>query len=153
MTFAWVMVMVSDAFCFSRRRRHTGCALVTGVQTCALPISTTLLIALDSAETERLRAERAAGGKALLPYEAQGMTREEILNYFHDTVVFTRTEHGWKTPFNAEAMRGVKLISDLVDAETGKVVAEAGTKMTPRTSKKLIRSEEHTSELQSLMRI
>src|SRR3546814_2221155 len=24
--------------CFSSRRRHTGCALVTGVQTCALPI-------------------------------------------------------------------------------------------------------------------
>ena len=29
-------------------------------------------------------------------------------------------------------MRGVKLISDLVDAKTGKVMAEAGTKMTPR---------------------
>src|SRR3546814_4996677 len=27
-------------FCFSRRRRHTRCALVTGVQTCALPIFT-----------------------------------------------------------------------------------------------------------------
>src|SRR3546814_2261526 len=26
-------------FFFSRRRRHTSCALVTGVQTCALPIS------------------------------------------------------------------------------------------------------------------
>src|SRR3546814_10800647 len=26
-------------FYLSRRRRHTGCALVTGVQTCALPIS------------------------------------------------------------------------------------------------------------------
>src|SRR3546814_7930729 len=26
-------------FLFSRRRRHTSCALVTGVQTCALPIS------------------------------------------------------------------------------------------------------------------
>src|SRR3546814_2217652 len=26
-------------FCFSSRRRHTICALVTGVQTCALPIS------------------------------------------------------------------------------------------------------------------
>src|SRR3546814_6597253 len=25
--------------CFSSRRRHTSCALVTGVQTCALPIS------------------------------------------------------------------------------------------------------------------
>src|SRR3546814_10683469 len=26
-------------FCFSSRRRHTRCALLTGVQTCALPIS------------------------------------------------------------------------------------------------------------------
>src|SRR3546814_13785136 len=29
-------------FFFSSRRRHTRCALVTGVQTCALPISTTV---------------------------------------------------------------------------------------------------------------
>src|SRR3546814_3058731 len=28
-----------ELFCFSSRRRHTRCALVTGVQTCALPIS------------------------------------------------------------------------------------------------------------------
>src|SRR3546814_3197718 len=27
-----------DSFFFSSRRRHTRCALVTGVQTCALPI-------------------------------------------------------------------------------------------------------------------
>src|SRR3546814_3230163 len=38
--------MCSECFCclsvffFSSRRRHTRCALVTGVQTCALPIST-----------------------------------------------------------------------------------------------------------------
>src|SRR3546814_1886611 len=32
------MVVAYD-FCFSSRRRHTSCALVTGVQTCALPIS------------------------------------------------------------------------------------------------------------------
>src|SRR3546814_6036627 len=34
----------SHMFCFffSSRRRHTRCALVTGVQTCALPISTEL---------------------------------------------------------------------------------------------------------------
>src|SRR3546814_10569563 len=37
-------VMVSGRWCcgrvfFSSRRRHTRCALVTGVQTCALPIS------------------------------------------------------------------------------------------------------------------
>src|SRR3546814_13493727 len=32
-------------FCFSSRRRHTRCALVTGVQTCALPIFTGGLVA------------------------------------------------------------------------------------------------------------
>src|SRR3546814_10579853 len=31
---------VVSLFFFSSRRRHTRCALVTGVQTCALPIST-----------------------------------------------------------------------------------------------------------------
>src|SRR3546814_12270255 len=31
--------MIDLFFCFSSRRRHTRCALVTGVQTCALPIS------------------------------------------------------------------------------------------------------------------
>src|SRR3546814_1617822 len=33
-----VYMMVSLWFFFSSRRRHTRCALVTGVQTCALPI-------------------------------------------------------------------------------------------------------------------
>src|SRR3546814_5414443 len=32
-------VMFCVSFFFSSRRRHTRCALVTGVQTCALPIS------------------------------------------------------------------------------------------------------------------
>src|SRR3546814_5501361 len=32
------VVLVWFAFFFSSRRRHTRCALVTGVQTCALPI-------------------------------------------------------------------------------------------------------------------
>src|SRR3546814_15529876 len=31
-------------FFFSSRRRHTRCALVTGVQTCALPISRSVLV-------------------------------------------------------------------------------------------------------------
>src|SRR3546814_19709499 len=49
-------------FFFSSRRRHTSCALVTGVQTCALPISAfkhseafSFQIATnDQAETDRL---------------------------------------------------------------------------------------------------
>src|SRR3546814_19304373 len=31
-------MLCRDMFFFASRRRHTGCALVTGVQTCALPI-------------------------------------------------------------------------------------------------------------------
>src|SRR3546814_2276529 len=33
------VLFISYFFFFSSRRRHTRCALVTGVQTCALPIS------------------------------------------------------------------------------------------------------------------
>src|SRR3546814_7365560 len=36
-------------FFFSSRRRHTRCALVTGVQTCALPISGSRGIGIDPA--------------------------------------------------------------------------------------------------------
>src|SRR3546814_8288025 len=35
--FVYIVLLV--VFFFSSRRRHTRCALVTGVQTCALPIS------------------------------------------------------------------------------------------------------------------
>src|SRR3546814_3966853 len=37
MLFAYVSLVLHFVF-FSSRRRHTRCALVTGVQTCALPI-------------------------------------------------------------------------------------------------------------------
>src|SRR3546814_7674268 len=41
---------------FSSRRRHTRCALVTGVQTCALPIS--CVEAADDAGDERFEVDR-----------------------------------------------------------------------------------------------
>ena len=100
--------------------------------------ATTLLMALDSAETEALRAEREAQGETLLPYEAQGMTKEEILSVFFGKVTFTRTKKGWKTPFDAEGMKGVKLAFDLVDAKTGETVAVVGEKLTPRKINKLV---------------
>src|SRR3546814_7565583 len=37
-------------FFFSSRRRHTRCALVTGVQTCALPISDVKILVIDEAD-------------------------------------------------------------------------------------------------------
>src|SRR3546814_5535128 len=39
MWFYYGMLGLVVVFFFSSRRRHTRCALVTGVQTCALPIS------------------------------------------------------------------------------------------------------------------
>src|SRR3546814_9816239 len=35
----YILLFFCVCFFFSSRRRHTRCALVTGVQTCALPIS------------------------------------------------------------------------------------------------------------------
>src|SRR3546814_1969276 len=40
------MVVCVCVFFVSSRRRHTRCALVTGVQTCALPISPALIAAI-----------------------------------------------------------------------------------------------------------
>src|SRR3546814_1917998 len=53
-------------FFFSSRRRHTRCALVTGVQTCALPIFDlgTTPAALRPTD-ERVRADRLADDPAL----------------------------------------------------------------------------------------
>src|SRR3546814_10534202 len=47
-----VLLFICDLFLFffSSRRRHTRCALVTGVQTCALPISRVLRLAFLAPE-------------------------------------------------------------------------------------------------------
>jgi DNA-directed RNA polymerase beta subunit len=101
-----------------------------------LPI-TTMLMALDSQKTHDLREKRAKAGKELEPNEITGMSPEDILNYYYGSVNFERNKRGWKTEFQADRLRGVKLVSDLINAKTGRVVAEAGTKMTPRALKQL----------------
>ncbi|BBK30202.1 DNA-directed RNA polymerase subunit beta [Stella humosa] len=99
--------------------------------------ATTLLLALDSKETDDLRTERAKTNHGLLPGEAIGMSKEEVLGAFYGSVLFARVPGGWKTAFDSERLRGVKLVQDLVDAATGAVVAKAGDKMTPRLGRKL----------------
>jgi DNA-directed RNA polymerase subunit beta len=101
-----------------------------------LPV-TTFLRALDSAETE---AYRAAAREKDMPVDqllVQGMSNEEILATFYNHTDYSYDKKGWKTPFDGARMRGVKLPNDLIDAKTGSVAAEAGTKMTPRLAKKL----------------
>ena len=64
------------------------------------------------------------------------MSREEILGHFYQTVTYSRKDDGWQYDFDVESLKGSKLVSDLVDAKTKKVIATAGTKMTPRSLKK-----------------
>src|SRR3546814_3955171 len=52
---------MSIMFFFTSRRRHTRCALVTGVQTCALPIY----------QTTRSRGDRLVGGRRAAGAEAR----------------------------------------------------------------------------------
>ncbi len=70
---------------------------------------------------------------------ALGMGAEEIFEHFYHTVEFKwdKKRSGWRTAFDPDRLRGLKLIHDLVNAADGKVVAEAGTKMTPRLGRKL----------------
>src|SRR3546814_10100162 len=53
-------------FFFASRRRHTSCALVTGVQTCALPISLThlLTVPVDIIKIDKSFVARLAPGDA-----------------------------------------------------------------------------------------
>src|SRR3546814_1286892 len=57
------MMSCNLVFFFSSRRRHTSCALVTGVQTCALPILGVLAhpTSSDSASIGKLSFQRILG--------------------------------------------------------------------------------------------
>ncbi|RKF14733.1 DNA-directed RNA polymerase subunit beta [Roseovarius spongiae] len=74
---------------------------------------------------------------------ALGMDQEGIMDAYYDTVTYTlkkkgKTNLGWVTKFFPERVRGTRPTYDLVDADTGEVIAEAGKKVTPRAVKKLI---------------
>src|SRR3546814_5256179 len=114
-------------FFFSSRRRHTRCALVTGVQTCALPIYTSTLSQWGNFTTGGIRVRRgttnitSAGGVFSIQPTANGGCSADL--------------------------GGGICIDDATRATTG---ADRNTRW---DSQKNFRSEEHTSELQSLMRI
>ena len=68
---------------------------------------------------------------------ALGMDGEEILSTFYNTVTYTRADGGWRFPFEPARMRGFKPANDLIDADTGAVVVEAGQKITARAARLL----------------
>src|SRR3546814_2993400 len=111
-------------FFFSGRRRHTRCALVTGVQTCALPIS-----------AGRAPARLCAGRRHP---PAQGLSEAGPPPGEERPCLLARRGDGHP-----------HLAGDLPPGAGGSLEAPEDALQRPP----LPRSEEHTSELQSLMRI
>jgi DNA-directed RNA polymerase subunit beta len=68
---------------------------------------------------------------------ALGLDGEEILRTFYKHVNYKRTKEGWRVPFDANRLKGYKAVNDLVDADTGKVVVEAGKKLSVRQARQL----------------
>ncbi len=101
-----------------------------------LPV-TTFLMALPNADSLAYQATCAESGEDVDPGRIVGMARDEILQEFYKTVTYKRAKEGWSYEFNADALKGNMLARDLIDAKTNKVVATAGTKMTPRLLRKL----------------
>jgi len=70
---------------------------------------------------------------------ALGLDQEGIMDAYYETVNYTlRKGEGWVTKFFPDRVRGTRPLHDLVDADTGEVICEAGKKMTPRAVKKIL---------------
>jgi len=70
---------------------------------------------------------------------ALGLDQEAIMDAYYNTVDFTYEKgKGWVTKFFPERVRGTRPLFDLVNAETGELIAEAGKKVTPRAVKKIL---------------
>ena len=74
---------------------------------------------------------------------ALGMDGMDILSTFYKTISYTRLEDPktketyWRVPYDADRMKGMKASVDLVDADTGQIVVEAGKKLTVRGARQL----------------
>src|SRR3546814_2879258 len=107
-------------FFFSSRRRHTRCALVTGVQTCALPILARPV-------------RKAMAVKAARPVRK--------------AIMAVKVVRPAKRARRAAMVARVEKAAKVEKAERAATVARAARKA------RWARSEEHTSELQSLLRV
>ncbi|WP_372004215.1 DNA-directed RNA polymerase subunit beta [Tistrella mobilis] len=94
----------------------------------------------DAKDLVYVRIDRRRKLPATTLLRALGYDNEQILSTFYATITYERNDKGWQTPFVEERLRGIKLARDLIDADTGEVVAEAGKKLAPRVIRKLVES-------------
>ena len=68
-----------------------------------------------------------------------GMTQEDICREYYNTVTYVKSDNNnWSCPFFPERLKGVKPTFDVIDADTGEVIAPADKKVTPRLVNKLL---------------
>jgi len=91
----------------------------------------------DAKDLVFVRIDRRRKLPVTVLLRALSMSSEDILSNFYQTIQFSKVKKGWNAPFDIERVRGIKLLSDLVNAKTGKVVAEAGRRITPRLVSKI----------------
>ena len=91
----------------------------------------------DAKDILHVRIDRRRKLPATVLLHALGISSDEILDMFYGKVGYSRDSDGWVTDYVAEQRRGSKPIFDLIDAKTGKVVAEAGQKLSPRKARLL----------------
>ena len=99
--------------------------------------ATTFMMALPDERSLAKMASLKEQGLSIEPAEIVGMGREDILGTYYLSDEFTKTKDAWQQPFDAELLRGTKVEKDIIDAETGEVAVSTGTKLTPRSLKKL----------------
>ena len=68
---------------------------------------------------------------------ALGYDGEGILDALYNKVLYTKDKQGWRVPYDPERMRGYKSSVDLIDADTGEIVVEAGRKVSVRAARQL----------------
>ena len=68
-----------------------------------------------------------------------GFDSQEILSLFYKTEIHSRHKDGWKKPFIADNLKGIKAVYDLVDAKNKKVIIETGKKLPKERLIKMIK--------------
>ena len=91
---------------------------------------------IDAKDIVNVRIDRKRKLPVTALLHALGLTSEEILQHFYETVSYKRANDGCEIPLIADTWRGQKPTFDIVDAKSGEVVFAAVQKVTPRAANK-----------------
>ncbi|WP_186386444.1 DNA-directed RNA polymerase subunit beta [Stappia sp. TSB10P1A] len=95
-------------------------------------------IEFDAKDIVHARIDRRRKIPVTSLLKALGLDGEEILNTFYKRIEYTRDEPGsWRVAFDGDRLKGTKAFFNLIDADSGEIVVEAGRKITARTVRQL----------------